>query len=195
VAAADDFRALPLRCHALLADVPIHDVWVIDLPGGGPGRTMRDVDALAATGRLSSGPRAARALFALRFALGRPLRWDAPRHDTLAVSYLNRLSDDDRARSLVTPGTMRGPFRTLYLFPDESVAEAHNATVHAFLAMALVPREGGYTLYWAVYVEARRAEDPALHGIHRPVPPADRLPGDDPGDANRLGAHLCGVKE
>jgi hypothetical protein len=153
VAAADEFRALPLRCHALLADVPIHDVWVIELPGGGPGRTMHDVDALVSTGRLTSGPRAARALFALRFALGRVLRWDAPRHDALAVSYLNRLSDDDRARSLVTPGTTRGPFRTLYVFPDEVLSEAHNATVHAFLAMALVPRDGGYTLYWAVYVK------------------------------------------
>jgi Protein of unknown function (DUF2867) len=153
VAAADDFRALPLRCHTLLADVPIHDVWVIDLPGGGPGRTMRDVDALVSTGRLSSRSRAARVLFALRFALGRLLRWDTPRHAALAVSYVNRLSDDDRERSLVTPGTTRGPFRTLYLFPDEVLSEAHNATVHAFLAMALVPRDGGYTLYWAIYVK------------------------------------------
>jgi Protein of unknown function (DUF2867) len=153
VAAADDFRALPLRCHTLLADVPIHDVWVIELPGGGPGRTMRDVDTLTATGRLASQPRAARALFALRFAVGRALRWDTPRPDALVVSYLNRLSDDDRARSLVTPGTIRGPFRVLYLFPDESLAEAHNATVHGFLAMALVARDGGYTLYWAIYVK------------------------------------------
>jgi hypothetical protein len=153
VAAADEFRALPLRCHALLADVPIHDVWVIDLQGGGQGRTMHDVDALVSTGRLTSRPRAARALFALRFALGRMLRWDAPRRDALAVSYLNRLSDADRARSLVRPGTIRGPFRTLYLFADEVLFEAHNATVHAFLALALVPRDGGYTLYWAVYVK------------------------------------------
>lgn len=153
MAAADDFRALPLRCHALLADVPIHDVWVIDLPDGGPGRTMRDVDALRATGRMSSQPRAVRVLFALRFALGRVLRWDTPRPDALAVSYLNRLSGDDRVRSLVTPGTRRGPFRVLYVFPDESLAEAHNATVHAFLAMALVPRDDGYTLYWAIYVK------------------------------------------
>ena len=152
-ATAREFQGLGLRCHSLLNDVPVHDVWVIDLPGGGPGRTMRDVDAVVARGQLASRPRAVRMLFALRFALGRLFRWDVPRHASLAASYLNRLTDDDRARSLVTPGTVRGPFRTLYLLPDEGLAEAQNATVHAFLASALVPRDGGYTLYWAVYVK------------------------------------------
>src|SRR5438045_3689512 len=52
--------------------------------------------------------------------------------------------------------TMRGPFRTLYVFPTETLAEVQNATVHAFLATALVPRDGGYTLYWAIYVRSDR---------------------------------------
>lgn len=147
------FRALDLRCHALLQGVPLHDVWLIDLPGGGPGRTMRDVDALGNPGRVGSPPMAVRALFALRFALGRVLGWDAPGHDALTESYLHRLTGDDRTRSLVTPGTLRGIFRVLYLFADESVAETRNATVHAFLAMALRPRDGGYQLYWAIYVK------------------------------------------
>ena len=81
------------------------------------------------------------------------LRWDAPRPDALAVSYVNRLSDEDRARSELAPGTRRGPFRLVYQFRDELLFEVHNATVHAFLAMALVPRDGGYTLYWAIYVK------------------------------------------
>jgi hypothetical protein len=150
VTPADEFRALGLRCHLLLHDVPLHDVWVIDLAGGGPGRTMRDVDAIAETGHT---PLAVRALFALRFAVGRALGWDGPRRESVAESYLHRLTDDDRARSLVTPGTRRGPFRTLYVFADEAVAEARNATVHAFLVMALRARAGGYRLYWAVYVK------------------------------------------
>jgi hypothetical protein len=33
------------------------------------------------------------------------------------------------------------------------VAEIINATVHAFLCAALVPTEGGYRLYWGVYVK------------------------------------------
>jgi hypothetical protein len=150
---AEKFRALDLRCHALLQDAPLHDVWVIDLAGGGPGRTMRDVDAIAGPGHAGRPPFAVRALFALRFALGRVFRWDAPRRDPLAGSYLHRLTNDDRARSLVPPGTARGIFRVLYLFDDETVAEARNATVHAFLVMALQPRGDGYRLYWAIYVK------------------------------------------
>jgi hypothetical protein len=150
---AAEFRALDLRCHALLADVPLHDVWAIDLTGGGPGRTMRDVDAIGNPGRLGRLPLAARALFAFRFALGRVLRWDTPRRDTASWSYGERLTDDDRARSLFPAGTPRGIFRLLYLFLDESVAETRNATVHGFLVMALRPRAGGYRLYWAIYVK------------------------------------------
>ncbi len=31
----------------LLCDVPLHDVWTISLTGGGPNRTMRDVEAIS----------------------------------------------------------------------------------------------------------------------------------------------------
>jgi hypothetical protein len=152
-APAGEFLALDLRCHTLLRDVPLHDVWAIDLAGGGPGRTMRDVDAVATPGRAGSPPLLVRALFALRFAVGRLFGWDQPRPEAHADSYLHRLTDEDRARSLVAPGTARGIFRLLYLFADETVAETRNATVHAFLVMALRPRAGGYRLYWAVYVK------------------------------------------
>ena len=150
---ADEFRALDLRCHSFLHDAPLHDVWIVDLAGGGPGRTMREVDGIVAPGRVGSPPRLTRALFALRFAVGRALGWDRPRPDALAHSYLHRLTDDDRARSVVPPGTMRGLFRVFYVFADESLSEIRNATVHAFLVMALRPRGEGYRLYWAIYVK------------------------------------------
>ena len=130
--------------------MPLHDAWVIELDGGGPGRTMHDVEVVAGTRRRSLP---VCALFAVRLALGRLFRLDGPRRDAPAESYLHRLTDDDRARSQVTPGTMRGSFRTLYMFADEAVAEVRNGTVHAFLATALRPREDGYTLYGAVYVK------------------------------------------
>jgi hypothetical protein len=34
------YVALDLRAHTLLADIPLHDVWVAHLPGGGAGRTL-----------------------------------------------------------------------------------------------------------------------------------------------------------
>jgi len=149
--APEAFHALDLRCHALLHDVPLHDVWLIELAGGGPERTMRDVGAVFATQRPSLP---VRALFGLRRVLGRMFRLDGPRGEApSADSYVGRLNDDDRARSQVPPGSMLGPFRALYVFDHEALLEARNATVHAFLAAALRPRSDGYALYAAVCVK------------------------------------------
>jgi len=35
-----EFEALPLRVHAFLAGVPLHDVWAIDLPRPRAGITL-----------------------------------------------------------------------------------------------------------------------------------------------------------
>ena len=148
-----EFQKLDLRCHALLSDVPLHDVWAIPLHGGGPGLSMRDARAILFGDR---GPRsnvAVRGLFALRWALGRAFGWDDERHDPPDMSYVHRLAEVDRSRSQVRPGTREGPFRVLYVLGDEALSELRNATVHAFLALALAPSPGGYTLYLAVYVK------------------------------------------
>jgi hypothetical protein len=147
-----DFQRLNLRCHALLSDVPLHDIWAIPLNGGGPGRSIQDARAV-----LFGDPRAynfaIRGLFALRWALGRAFGWDDERHDPPSGSYVNRLTEADRSRSRVAPGTRDGPFRVLYTFGEEALTEIRNATVHAFLALALTPSPGGYTLYLAIYVK------------------------------------------
>jgi hypothetical protein len=147
-----DFRRLRLRCHALLSDVPLHDVWAIPLTGGGPGRIIQDARAILFGDRRSSNV-VVRGLFALRWALGRAFGWDDERHDPPGVSYVHRLTDADRAQSQVPPGTREGPFRVLYVLGEEALSELRNATVHGFLALALAPRPGGYTLYLAVYVK------------------------------------------
>jgi hypothetical protein len=72
----DAFRAIPLQVHGVLAGVPLHDVTVTDLAGGGPGRTVADVRAwLTARSGSKAGP-ATRALFAFRKALGKLFGWD-----------------------------------------------------------------------------------------------------------------------
>jgi hypothetical protein len=103
---------------------------------------------------LTSAPNpAVRSLFALRRALGQRFGWDREQHDWRVGSYVDRLTDEDRERTLIAPGTREGAFRIVYLFPKEALAEVRNATVHAFLATALVARSDGYTLYWAIYVK------------------------------------------
>jgi hypothetical protein len=147
-----EFQKLELRCHSVLADVSLHDVWAIPLAGGGPGRTMPDVRAVSPLGATPSNI-AVRGLIAVRRAVGRRAGWDRERDDWSGESYVHRLSDEDQRRSLLAPGTREGAFRMLYLFPNEALAEVRNATVQAFLATALIPRAGGYTLYWAIYVK------------------------------------------
>jgi hypothetical protein len=149
-----EFRALPLEAHAILADVPLRDVSVIDLPGGGPDRTLLEVRDLLPGVPGSGGNLATRALFAIRWSLGRALGWDRPQpaEKVARWSYVRRLPEGLVARSLVPPGQADGPFRILYALDRETLAEIHNATAHGFLVSALTPRPGGYRLYWAVYV-------------------------------------------
>ena len=147
-----DFQRLNLRCHALLGDVPLHDVWAIPLSGGGPGRSIQDARAILFGERLPPNL-TVRGLFSLRWALGRAFGWDDDRHDPPSGSYVDRLAEADRSRSQVAPGTREGHFRVLYVFHDEALSELRNGTVHAFLALALTPSPGGYMLYLAVYVK------------------------------------------
>ena len=149
----EELEHLHLAAGAILSDVPLRDVTVVDLPGGGAGRTMADVRALLGSGKVEAASPVVRALFALRWFLGRVFHWDTARAKQTEQSYVHRLGPEVETRSLVPPGSPDGPFRLLYLFDKESLAEIQNATVHAFLSTALVQTELGYRLYWAVYVK------------------------------------------
>ncbi len=149
----DEYERLDLRAHALLADVPLHDVWTVDLAGGGADRTILDVMALLPVGELGRTNVAVRFLFGLRTQLGRVFGWDREPPRTSDNSFLRRLSDADRERSLVVPGTQDGPFQVLFVSPREAISEIQNATVHAFLVFALQERSTGYRLFWAIYVK------------------------------------------
>lgn len=152
-ATVQEYHRLPLRAHSLLHDVPLHDVWRVTLPNGGPSRTMKDVRAVFEVVRQSqqmSLP--VRALFSFRWFLGRLFRWDGPVTKPEAWSLQARLSDADRQQSMVEPGTLDGHFTILYVHPMEAVSEIRNATVHGFLVWALEPTSNGYQLYWGIHV-------------------------------------------
>ena len=144
-----EFLALDLEAHALLKDVPLRDVSVVDLPDGGDARTIADVRRLLEAARCRP-PFFVRGLVRLRRVLGRVFHWDGAPPEP---GYASRVSEDQRRRSLSPVGSASGPLRLLYEFPYEMVGEARNATVHAFSCMALRRRPGGYRLYWAIYVE------------------------------------------
>jgi len=149
---ADGFRARPLRAHVLLHDIPLEDAWAIPLSGGGAGRTVQDVGALMLAGR-ETAPVVVRGLFRLRRRIGALFGWDDPRPAWNAESYVDRLSPEDRALSLVAPGTPDGSFRLLYRFEDEQLSELRNATVHAFASLSIRQTSGGYLAYLGVFVQ------------------------------------------
>ena len=148
-----EFRARPLRVHALLHDVPLEDAWAVPLAGGGTGRTVQDLRAVMAAGR-EAAPAVVQGLFRLRGRIGALCGWDHGRPAWHAEAYADRLSPADRAQSLAAPGTPDGEFRLLYRFEDEQLSELRNATVHAFLSLSIRPTPGGYLVYAGVFVKA-----------------------------------------
>ena len=82
----DEFRARPLRVHALLHDVPLEDAWAVPLSGGGAGRTVQDVRAVMLAGR-ETAPAVVRGLFRLRSRIGGLFGWDDQRPAWNAESY------------------------------------------------------------------------------------------------------------
>lgn len=170
-----EFYALPLRVHAFLADVPLHDVWAVDLPKHRDGVTLSEFlnrgsrdGADAANAETKRFPPAARALFALRFFLGRIFRLEAEPKDALATAFRNRLTEEDRARSIVVAGTPEGLFRVVYRFENEQLVEIQNRTVHGAALSTLAERADGYRFYFAVYVRQRTWITPFYMGLIDP---------------------------
>jgi hypothetical protein len=82
----------------------------------------------------------------------------------------HRLTEADRSQSEVSPATREGPFRVLYVLGDEALSELRNATVHAFLALALNPAPRGLHALLGDLREASESFHPSLHGPDRPLP-------------------------
>jgi hypothetical protein len=170
-----EFYALPLRVHTLLADVPLHDVWAVDLPAHRDGVTLSEFlrrasqdGCDAADAEINRFPPVARSLFRLRFFLGRIFRLEAQPKDALAASFGSRLTPEDRARSFVVSGTPEGLFRVVYRFENEQLVELQNRTVHAAALSALTERADSYRFYFAVYVRQRTWITPFYMGLIDP---------------------------
>jgi hypothetical protein len=143
-----EYLSLDLRAHEMLRGVRLYDVTVEDLPGGGGGRTIADIRALDAAAPPSY---VAKALYGARRGLGRVFGWDRTRMRP-EDSLLSGLTEEDRRKSQVVPGTPDGPFLILYQFPGEALSETRNTTVRGWISTALVPTAAGYRFYFAVYV-------------------------------------------
>jgi len=163
-----EFYALPLRVHALLTDVPLHDVWAVELPMHRDSITLSEFLRRASQCGNDRLPQTARALIRVRLFLGRIFRRETEPNNALAVSFASRLTPEDRARSLVVPGTPEGLFRVVYRFENEQLLEIQNRTVHAAALSALVETADRYRFYFAVYVRQRTWITPLYMGLIDP---------------------------
>src|SRR5713226_2067760 len=151
--APQEFLARPLRVHTLLSDVAMHDVWVVDLPFVRGRATLQEFHRRVKDRNFAkriSWP--ARALFGLRFFLGRIFGWDQEPAGGKAKYFAERLTREDRERSTVPAGTPEKFFRMVYSFENETLLEVINRTAHAALLSALDETRQGYRFYFAVYV-------------------------------------------
>jgi hypothetical protein len=166
-----NFQQVPLRAHSLLADVPLYTLERVALPGGRPGMTMAEIsEVIGFSGEVEMkvGP-ITQMLFDLRGLIGRVLHWDDAPALVTDVTFLPRLSEADRARSLVLPGKEAGISRILYQFPQEMLGEIINRTVHCFWVLASEPMAQGYILWVAVYVRQLNWFTPVYMTLISPI--------------------------
>jgi hypothetical protein len=136
-----ELEARGLHANSLLDDIPIHDAWAVELHGL-PSPTLDDLIHVFRKGsRLQATP-AIMGLGMLRGVVGLVFGWEDPRWSDVASSFLHRVTDEDRQRSVATPGEMLGIWRLLYAFPREAAVETLNGTAHVAVIAGLVENGG-----------------------------------------------------
>ena len=173
-----EFERLPLRVHTFLAGVPLHDVWSVDLPRWRAGVTLDDflrtannctLDTCGCSNSsaLFTPSPLVRMLLSIRFFVGRIFGWD--NEPATIVTFATRLTDADRSRSLIAPGTRDGFFRVVYRFENEQLVELINRTAHAAALSALVETATAYRFYLGVYVRSVSRFTPFYMALIDPV--------------------------
>lgn len=146
----------PWRIHEITGDFHVEDVWALPTPGG-PDDLPHLVHQITsgANDKTTMPSPVYRALFAIRWKLGKLLGWDkshagiGARVRTLRDRLPADLRDGPRG-----PDPRSVPFTSVYQLHDEWAAETANRTVHAVMHIGWVPDEaGGYRGQMAVLVK------------------------------------------
>jgi hypothetical protein len=142
----------PWRIHEIVPDFRLEDVWVLPTPGRADEFPLL-VEGFAASDPAKMLPRAARALWSLRWKLGDLFGLDDPDSGlgSRVTTLRERVPDDLRAAA--GPAFETLPFTSLYLTEDEFAAEIANRTMHGVMHLGWVPDgSDGYRGQMAVYV-------------------------------------------
>lgn len=158
----------PWRIHQIVPDFRLEDVWA--LPAAGDAEDFAALVEGICSGNPSHGSAgAARALWSLRWRLGRLLGWDEAGAGLGArvPTLRERLPEDLLAAP--APPFAALPFRSLYLTEDEFAAEIANRTMHGVMHIGWVEEEdGAYRGQMAVLVKPDGALGSAYMAAIRP---------------------------
>jgi hypothetical protein len=156
------YTSRPWRVREFTEDFELEDVWALPTPGG-PDDLPRLVQQIISPGK---DPLLVRALFTLRWKLGKLFGWDEPgsgvgeRVPSLRERLPTDLLQAPRGPDLrAVPGREEadGPpiFSSVYQTHDEWLAEFANKTVHSLMHIGWVPDDSGsgYHAQMAVLVK------------------------------------------
>ena len=161
----------PWRIHEIAPDFELEDVWALPTPGG-PDDFARLVKQFSARREASDSPLIVRALFALRFKLGKIFGWDKQEAGVGARvrSLRERLPPELREETSHGPD-LNSSFSSVYQTRDEWAAEVSNQTVHAVMHIGWVRDDSGsgYHAQMAVLVKPNGLPGRAYMALIRPV--------------------------
>jgi hypothetical protein len=162
-----EFAVQDFHVNTLLTDVPLHDVFAVDLQG----HETATMDSVAAAFRRFSPLQTTPAMFGLgvlRGLMGFAFGWEDPRWVDEEASYVHRLSEAERGRSTVESGTRLGIWTFVYAFPEEGMVETINGTVHVAVTCAIGEGAAGPRLYLAFHVREVNWTTPFYMGLINP---------------------------
>ncbi|MEW6125723.1 MAG: DUF2867 domain-containing protein [Acidobacteriota bacterium] len=167
----EKFNRLPLKAHHFLAGIPMHSLDYLQLKGGREKLTIAEIYNATGLSDMSNVELGfgTKALFGLRTLIGKVMHWDEVPELVETNSYLSRLGEAERAKSLIPPGEIRGISRVLYCYENEMLLEIINQTVHCFWLLASEPTADGYGLYNAVYVKHLNWRTPIYMTLISPI--------------------------
>lgn len=167
----EEFKQHSFRTHSFLTGIPLHSLDRVELPGGRKDMTISEIsDAVGFNGEaeMKLGV-VTQSLFWLRGLIGRIFHWDDAKELSDSVSFISKLTEEDRSRTRITPGQAAGISRILYQFENETLGEIVNRTVHCFWLMASEQTASGYVLWFAVYVKRLNWFTPIYMALISPV--------------------------
>ena len=172
---AREFLDLPLRVHSFLRDVPLHDVWVVDLPGGREGITLLEFRSRSGAGRTEDIPYATKALLQLRFLLGRIFRLDTPSPGQKSASYIRLLNEADRVRFAGATGIEGRLLRRCICVPERDAPGNHQRNRACVLGANAHADLGRIPALLGDIRETGALDYAGVQGPDRSVPSMDRL--------------------